>query len=96
MYVSSARKITSSYNAVFDESFSSVLSYMSHPYSGEMAMRPEVTYTSCATSSREQTGDIITFTQFEEGSLLSETRNNVESGDESDDDSIVPPLLIKE
>ena len=28
--------------------------------------------------------------------LLSETRNNAESGDKSDDDSIIPPLLSKE
>ena len=55
-------------------------------------MRPAVTYTPCATSSREQTGDIITFAQFEEENILSETRN----GDESDDDSIVPTLLSKE
>ena len=36
------------------------------------------------------------FAQFEEGNLLSETRKNAESGDESDDDSIMPPLLSKE
>ena len=36
------------------------------------------------------------FTQFEEGNLLSETCNNAESGDESDDNSIMSPLLIKE
>ena len=58
-----------------------------------MAMRPSVTYTTCATSSREQTGDIITFTQFEEGNLLSETRNDAENGDKSNDNSIMPPLL---
>ena len=60
-----------------------------------MAMRPAVTYTPCATSPKEQTGDIITFTQFEEGDLLSETRDNSESGDESDDNSIMPPLISK-
>ena len=36
-----------------------------------MVMRPDVSYTPYATSSREQTGNIITFTQFEEGNLLS-------------------------
>ena len=51
-----------------------------------MDMRPSVTYTPCATYSREQTGNIITFTQFEEGYLVSETRNYAESGEESDDD----------
>ena len=44
----------------------------------------------------EQTGDIITFAQFKEGDLLSETHNDEESGDESYDDSIMPPLLSKE
>ena len=61
-----------------------------------MAMRPSVTYTPCATSSGVQTADIITFAQFEEGGLLSETCNNAESGDKSNDGSIMPPLLIKE
>ena len=53
-----------------------------------MAMRPEVTYTPYATSPREQTGDIITFTQFEEGGILTETRNDAESGDESDNNQL--------
>ena len=56
-------------------------------------MRPAVTYTPCDTSSREQTGNIIIFTQFEEGNILTKTRNNTESGG---DDSIMPPLLSKE
>ena len=47
-------------------------------------MRPAVTYTPYATSSKEQTGDVITFAQFEEGNILTETRNDAESGDESD------------
>ena len=55
-----------------------------------------VTYTPCDTSMREQTGDIITFTQFEEGNLLSENHNDAERGDKSDEDSIMPPLLSKE
>ena len=58
-----------------------------------MAMHPSVTYTPCATSSKEQTGDIITFAQFEEGNLLSKTSNDGESGDKSDDNSIMPPLI---
>ena len=33
------------------------------------------------------------FTQFEEGNILTKTRNYVESGDESNDDSIIPPLI---
>ena len=59
-------------------------------------MTPAVTYTPDAISSKEQTGDIITFTQFEEGSLLSESRGNAESCDKFDDNSIMPPLLRKE
>ena len=39
--------------------------------------------------SKEQTGDIITFAQFEEGGLISETCNDTESGDESDSESIM-------
>ena len=73
---------------MFDEIFSSALSYMSRQYSEAMAMCPTVTYTLCATSSKEQTGDIITFSQFEEGNLLTEIRNNTESGNESVSDQL--------
>ena len=52
-------------------------------------MRPAVTYTPYATSFKEQTGDVITFTQFEEGNLLSETCNDTECGDESDSEPIM-------
>ena len=45
------------------------------------------------TSSREQTGDVITFTQFEEGNILTETRNDTESGDESNSESL---MMIKQ
>ena len=54
-----------------------------------MAMRPALMYTPYATSSKEQTDDVTTFAQFEEGDLLSETRNYTESGDESDSESIM-------
>ena len=54
-----------------------------------MAMRRAVTYTPYATSFKEQTGDIITSAQFEEGNILSETRNDTESGDESNSKSIM-------
>ena len=76
MYVLSTRKVILSYDVVFDESFSSALSYTSRPYAEAMAMRPTVTYTPYTTSSKEKTGDVITFTQFEEGGLLTETRND--------------------
>ena len=33
------------------------------------------------------------FVKFQEGGLLSETGDDVETGDEYDDDSIMPPLL---
>ena len=52
-------------------------------------MRPAVTYTPYATSSKEQTGDVITFAQFEEGNILTKTHNDSESGDESDNESIM-------
>ena len=52
-------------------------------------MRPTVTYTPYATSSKEKTGDIITFVQFEEVNILIDTRNNAESGDKSDNESIM-------
>ena len=65
MYVPSTRKIISSYDFVFHESFSSALAYTSWPYSEAMAMRLTVTYTPYGTSSREQTDDLITFAQFE-------------------------------
>ena len=61
-----------------------------------MDIQPVVSYIPYATSSKEQTGDIITFIQFEEGNLVSETRNDAESGDKSDEDSIMPPLLSEE
>ena len=52
VYVPSTRNIISSYDVVFDESLFSALSYTSRPYSEEMAMRPAVTYTLYATSSK--------------------------------------------
>ena len=51
---------------MFDKSFYGALSYTSRPYSQAMAMRPAVTYNPYATSSKEQTGDVIMFTEFEE------------------------------
>ena len=65
VYIPSTRKVISSYDVVFEESFSSALAYTSRPYSEVMAMRPGVTYTPYATSSKEQTGDVIRFAHFE-------------------------------
>ena len=72
VYVPSTRKIISSYNVVFDDSFSSALSYMSRPYAKAMVMCPSVTYTLYDTFLREKTGDVITFAHFEEGNILTE------------------------
>ena len=96
VYVPSTRKIISSHDVVFYETFSSTLTYTSQLYTEAMAMRPNVLYTSYATSSKEKTGDIITFTQFEEENLLSETGDDAESIDKSDYDSVMPPLSNKE
>ena len=52
-------------------------------------MRLEVAYTLYATSSKEHTSDVIMFTQFEEKNTLTETFNDVESGDESNNKSIM-------
>ena len=69
--------------------FSSALSYTPRPYAEAMAMCPTVTYTPYATSSKEQTGNVITFAQFEERNLLTETSKDTESGDKSDSKSIM-------
>ena len=74
---------------MFEKSFSSTLSYTSRPYSEAMTMRPAVTYTRYVTSSKEQTGNVVTFAQFEEGKILTETRNDTESGDKSDSKSLM-------
>ena len=61
-----------------------------------MAMLIAVTYTPYATSSKEKTDNVITLAHFEEDDLLSETRDDAESGDKSGDNSIVPPLIIED
>ena len=54
-----------------------------------MAVRPAVTYTPYVTSSKEQTGDVIMFAQFEEGNIWTETCNDTESGDKTDSKSLM-------
>ena len=76
--------------------FSVTLAYTAQPYAEVMAMYTSVSYIPCATYSREQTSDLITFTQFEEVGLLSETCDNAEIGDKSDEDSIIPLLISEE
>ena len=56
----------------------------------------DVTYKPYATSSKEQTGNIIMFAQFEQVNLLSVTRGDAEISDKSDDHSIIPPLISEE
>ena len=69
VYVPRTRKITSSCDVIFDKSLSSALEYTPQPYSEAMSIRPAVTYKLCTTFPREQTGDIITSVQFEEGNI---------------------------
>ena len=89
VYVPITRKIIFSYDVVFDKSFSSALAYTSRPYSEAMTMRLSVTYTPYTMSSKEQTGNVFMFAQFEEGNTLTETRNNAESGEKSNNKSIM-------
>ena len=51
----------------------SILAYTSQPYAEVMDMRMAVSYIPWDTSLREKTGNLITFAQFEQGDLLSET-----------------------
>ena len=55
-----------------------------------MDMINTVSYIPYDASSKERTGNIITFTNIEEGKLLLEYRNKMEFGIESDDDSTPP------
>ena len=61
-----------------------------------MAVHKAVLYIPCTTYLRRQTGDIITFAQFEEWGLLSKTFDDAERGDKSDDNSIFLPLISEE
>ena len=45
IYVPRTRKIISSCNIVFDESFSNALAYTSQPHSEDMDMRSDISYT---------------------------------------------------
>ena len=59
VYESHRRKIIYLYDVVFDDIFCSALRYTSHLYVEAMYMRLAMSYITYATSSREQTGDII-------------------------------------
>ena len=54
VYVPHKHRIVSSYDAVFDESFSSALAYTSQPYSEVISMLPVVSYIPYAKSSKEK------------------------------------------
>ena len=82
VYVRSSRKIISSYDVVFDQILSSTLAYTLQPYAESMAMHQSVTFTPFGTSLREQTGNIITFAQFEEGYSPSETNSSSETSND--------------
>ena len=58
-----------------------------------MAMHPSMSYTPYSKSSRENTGNIITFAQFEEGNLFFGARDDTESGIKYDDDNTMSPLI---
>ena len=66
MYIPSSRKIISSYDVVFDESFSSELAYTPRPYSEAMDMRLSVTYTPYAASSNCVNMTILPVFSFED------------------------------
>ena len=65
IYAPSTQKIFFSHHVVFEKK-SYALEYTLHLYSEAFATRHEVSYIPFATTSHEQTGGIITFTQFEE------------------------------
>ena len=83
------------YDVFFNEIQSSVLAYTSQPYAESMAVWPAISYILYSASSGGKTVDVIMFAQFDEGNILSETRNDTEIGDESDDDSTLPSLIIE-
>ena len=55
-----------------------------------------MSYIPYATYSREQTSNIITFAQFEEGNLLSEIHDDMYSDNNYDDYSTLPQLISEE
>ena len=67
VYVPHKFKIASSYNFIFGDIFSSTLAYTSQPYSEVMAIIPAVSYIPYTTSSKVETGNIITVAYFKRG-----------------------------
>ena len=73
--IPSTRKVASSNGVIFDKIFSITLAYRLNTYSEALAMQPSVSYIMYATSYHEQTGDIITILQFEEGNFVGNKRS---------------------
>ena len=67
---------------------------MCTPNSETMAIRPALLYINMLYTQREKTGDIITFKNFKEGGLVSVNDNGMVIGEDPDEDSTHPPLII--
>ena len=86
MYALGTRKIISSYDVVSDDIFL-VHWHIHHKHIYKGLLCIQLCHTHLMIHLQEKiTGNIITFTQFEEGKVLSETCDNTESGNKSDDD----------
>ena len=68
----------------FNQTFSSTLAYTSRPYQETLATQPAFSYTPCATTYNEKTGDIVTSAQFEEVNLVGNKFNVAEDESISD------------
>ena len=93
----------SPYDVFISDISSSALAYTPQTHAEAVDMRLTVSYPPDATSSIDQTGNVITFAQFEEGNLLSEiqhlsseTRDHKERGNKYDDDSTMLLLISEE
>jgi hypothetical protein len=93
VYVPATRSIVTSSDVVFDETFQTAVGYTSQPYQEAMSMRPGVTFRPQASSSMEQTGDVITFAQFEEGNKADLTKSERANSDAFDEYADMPALL---
>ena len=71
-------KMISLHEVVFEETFSCALAYTSRPYLEWLTTQPSGSYIPYDTYYHEQTGDIITFEQFEEENLLDNEHNLVQ------------------
>ncbi|MGH7974584.1 MAG: hypothetical protein ACREBR_03580 [bacterium] len=65
VFIPSTRQILVSADVVYDQGFSSALTYTDKPFHDAITLRPSVSYVSKPSTFYEQTGDIITFAQDE-------------------------------